>query len=446
MRPFGLDRDDADGRDRDLPRPRRDLRPARRCGTPILRVDAHARRGPRASLSRPLPELLRRASRRRCAARAPRSREALAARHGRRARRTSTRRAVAVASRRAGEPWFCLRAAGPRRRRARGARLRARDSRPRAAIASRASPRAGARWRAAPSRPPTAPRGAGPVAVGGFAFAPDGGARAALGGFAAGVAARPEVALARRGERRAPDAFAALAAPDDDARRARWRGCERALAELRAARRCRCSIRSPSAASASSARCRRSTTRARSRAAVERIRAGALEKVVLAREVQVHAPRRHDAAAVLGVLREALPRRATSSASAAATARSSPPRPSCSSAARACAPRRSRSPARRAAAPTRPSTTTSASSCCARPRTARSRRSSRAGSPARCAPHACGSPRADEPVVVADGEHPAPGDADPRAAARAGRRGRARRAAAPDAGRRRRAARRGARR
>ena len=41
--------------------------------------------------------------------------------------------------------------------------------------------------------------------------------------------------------------------------------------------------------------------------AVEQIRAGALKKVVLAREVQVHAPRVHDAPAVLGVLRDAFP-------------------------------------------------------------------------------------------------------------------------------------------
>ena len=39
--------------------------------------------------------------------------------------------------------------------------------------------------------------------------------------------------------------------------------------------------------------------------AVQRIRAGELEKVVLAREVEVHAPRDHDAAAVIGLLREA---------------------------------------------------------------------------------------------------------------------------------------------
>ncbi len=40
---------------------------------------------------------------------------------------------------------------------------------------------------------------------------------------------------------------------------------------------------------------------------VERIRAGALDKVVLAREVQVHAPADHDPAAILGILREGFP-------------------------------------------------------------------------------------------------------------------------------------------
>jgi isochorismate synthase len=41
--------------------------------------------------------------------------------------------------------------------------------------------------------------------------------------------------------------------------------------------------------------------------AVARIRAGELEKVVLAREVRVHSPRDHDPAAVLGFLRDAFP-------------------------------------------------------------------------------------------------------------------------------------------
>ena len=41
--------------------------------------------------------------------------------------------------------------------------------------------------------------------------------------------------------------------------------------------------------------------------AVELIRAGEMEKIVLAREVQVHAPRPYDPAAVIGVLREEFP-------------------------------------------------------------------------------------------------------------------------------------------
>jgi salicylate biosynthesis isochorismate synthase/menaquinone-specific isochorismate synthase len=41
--------------------------------------------------------------------------------------------------------------------------------------------------------------------------------------------------------------------------------------------------------------------------AVELIGGGLMEKIVLAREVQVHAPRDHDAAAVFGVLREEFP-------------------------------------------------------------------------------------------------------------------------------------------
>ena len=41
--------------------------------------------------------------------------------------------------------------------------------------------------------------------------------------------------------------------------------------------------------------------------AVERIRAGAIEKVVLAREVQVHGPRDHDPGALLGALRSEFP-------------------------------------------------------------------------------------------------------------------------------------------
>ena len=101
--------------------------------------------------------------------------------------------------------------------------------------------------------------------------------------------------------------------------------------------------------------------------AVELISDGRMEKIVLAREVQVHAPRAYDPAAVFGVLREEFPSCFVLLRRARRRPRSSPRARSCWCAARGSASARSRSPARRAAAPTRPSTTTSASSCCAIP-------------------------------------------------------------------------------
>ena len=62
---------------------------------------------------------------------------------------------------------------------------------------------------------------------------------------------------------------------------------------------------------------------------VERIRAGALDKIVLAREVQVHAPAHHDPAAILGILREGFPSCFVFCVGCAATAPSSPRAPSC---------------------------------------------------------------------------------------------------------------------
>ena len=116
--------------------------------------------------------------------------------------------------------------------------------------------------------------------------------------------------------------------------------------------------------------------------AVERIRAGELEKVVLAREVRVHAPADHDPAPVLGALRELFPacycwcvgtpEAAFVGASPELLVRRDGQR--AQTVALAGTTRRSADP---------PWTTTSASSCSAARRTARSRRSSRAGSSAR---------------------------------------------------------------
>jgi salicylate biosynthesis isochorismate synthase/menaquinone-specific isochorismate synthase len=152
--------------------------------------------------------------------------------------------------------------------------------------------------------PAEGPRGAGPVATGGFGFAPDGGQSSHWAAFPSAALRVPEVALARCGEDVALT-LAALAAPDDtlDDLLARL---DRRLAELRltdlplldpapAGRYRISSVMPPEHYESAVAR------------AVERIAAGELEKVVLAREVQVDAPVAYDPAAVFGVLREAFP-------------------------------------------------------------------------------------------------------------------------------------------
>src|SRR3954452_3199360 len=210
--------------------------------------------------------------------------------------------AVAFASRRDGESWFCFEQ--PDRDGAALATVGCVR-----AIAARGSGRfagAAAAWRGLAGRaeadPPDGPAGSGLVAVGGFAFAPDGGAAPHWAGFGAGELVVPEVALAR-GEGGFRLTLAAVAAPDDVADDLAARLARRA-AELReaplplldpapAGRFRIASVAPPEHYEAAVAR------------AVERIRAGALEKVVLAREVAVHAPTPHDAAAVFGVLRSA---------------------------------------------------------------------------------------------------------------------------------------------
>ena len=210
--------------------------------------------------------------------------------------------AVVAASRRAGEPWFVLEQ--PADDRAALATLGC-------AVALEASgpgrfAEVAARWRAltrdALADPPEGPRGSGPVAVGGFAFAPDGGAAPHWTGFAPASLHVPELALARRGDE-VRMTLAALVHPDDDAealalaletRAAQLRGAPLPLLDPDPAVTPRVvSAMPPEHYEAAVAR------------AVERIRAGDLDKIVLAREVQVHAASTHDAAALLGVLREA---------------------------------------------------------------------------------------------------------------------------------------------
>ncbi len=217
--------------------------------------------------------------------------------------------AVAVASRRAGEPWFVLEQ--PDRERSALATLGCV-----AALEAHGPDRftgVAAAWRRLASDACCdadddrgRPRGSGPVAVGGFAFAHEGGQAPHWSGFAPASLHVPEVALARRGDdvrmtlhalvRRTSTADAVLVALAARCDELRLSGLP--LLDPDPAGRVRvASTMPPEHYEAAVAR------------AVEKIRAGALEKVVLAREVQVHTGRgrAHDAGGVLGVLREAFP-------------------------------------------------------------------------------------------------------------------------------------------
>ena len=212
--------------------------------------------------------------------------------------------AVVLLCRRAGEPWFCLEQ--PDRERSAIAALGSV-----AALQTRGPGRfdeLAARWRAlareAVCDPPEGPRGAGLIACGGFAFAPEGGSSPHWSAFAPASLHVPEVALARRGEE-VVLTVAALACADDDADGLLARA-EQRLGELRSAPLPlldpdpvgRCTV----AATAPPEHYEGAVARA-----VEHIRAGTIEKIVLAREVQVHAPAPHDVAAVYDVLREGFP-------------------------------------------------------------------------------------------------------------------------------------------
>ncbi len=212
--------------------------------------------------------------------------------------------ALVAASHRPGEPWFCFEQPD-------------RDGSALAAIgcvqALEASgpgrfAQVARRWRGlvagAHADAPDGPAGSGLVAVGGFAFAPGGGGSPAWDAFAPASLVVPEISFARRAGRTCMTVNAMLA-PDDIASDALARVQTR-LGELRVRD---LPLIDPAPAgryevvsSMPPAHYEEAVARA-----VQRIRAGELEKVVLAREVEVHAPVAHDPAAVLGLLREAFP-------------------------------------------------------------------------------------------------------------------------------------------
>jgi isochorismate synthase len=208
--------------------------------------------------------------------------------------------AVVFASRAAGEHWFCFEQ--PDRD---GAALAALGTVTRLTASGPARfKQVSAAWRelaaGAVADPPDGPSGAGLVALGGFAFAPDGGRAPHWDGFEAADLIVPEVSLARRDDD-VRLTVAALVAPDDVAAELAQRLAARVaglrldplpLLDPAPVGRFRVdSVAPPEHYEAAVAR------------AVERIRAGAFEKIVLAREVSVAAPSAHDAAAVFGVLR-----------------------------------------------------------------------------------------------------------------------------------------------
>jgi isochorismate synthase len=146
------------------------------------------------------------------------------------------------------------------------------------------------------------PAAAGPVFVGGFAFAENGGGTPEWSSLAPASLVLPEVSFARhRGEARMT--VSVVVHPD------RAHALQRTLARVAELEPTSMPLIDPDPAQ---------RTRVASAAppahyehaveqAVERIRAGELQKVVLAREVRAHAANAHDPGAVVGALRDAFP-------------------------------------------------------------------------------------------------------------------------------------------
>jgi isochorismate synthase len=209
--------------------------------------------------------------------------------------------ATAVASRVPGERWFCLEQ--PERQGWALAALgcvRTLEARGEERFGSLAR-----RWRglasAAVCGGDDGPPGSGLVAVGGFAFAPDGGTSAEWEGFAPASLTLPEVSLARLRTRTTLTVNLDVA-PDDTVEGL----TERAARRLDRLRSRPLPLLDPAPTGSYRVHSRMPPAHYEEAVArgVERIRAGQLEKVVLAREVEVHAPIDHDPAAVLGLARE----------------------------------------------------------------------------------------------------------------------------------------------
>jgi len=210
--------------------------------------------------------------------------------------------AVVLASRAPGEHWMCFEQ--PERERsalaAVGAVTVLEDS------GHQRFERTAARWRDLVGRacvePSSGPVGGGLIACGGFAFAPDGGSTPQWSAFAPASLVVPEVALVRRGEE-VWCTVAARVSPGDVAAE-RIERIERRLGGLREAPPPLLDPHPAERARVAGAMAPEHYEAAVARA-VELIDDGRIEKIVLAREVDVHGGGGHDVAAIYGVLREA---------------------------------------------------------------------------------------------------------------------------------------------
>ncbi len=211
--------------------------------------------------------------------------------------------AAVLTSRRGAEPWFCFEQPD-RDGAALGALGCVRELSPPGEDRFEQGAEQWRRLSADAMGDPVGAPGSGLVAVGGMSFAGAGASSPTWAGFRDGSLVVPELSLVRDGGRTWVT-VTVEASPDDiladlwarvDLRLDRLR--RRALPLLDPDPTGNYSVRSVLAPSHYEEAVAR---------AVHRIGAGELEKVVLAREVEVSAPAAHDPAAILGVLREAFP-------------------------------------------------------------------------------------------------------------------------------------------
>jgi salicylate biosynthesis isochorismate synthase len=147
--------------------------------------------------------------------------------------------------------------------------------------------------------PENLPAGAGPVWVGGFAFDADGGGSPHWSSFPPALMVLPELSMARVDG----TTYLTLSALADDG------AAERVGRRLAGLRESELPLLDPHPSGETTIRSVAPPGRYEEAVAeaVERIRGGELEKIVLAREVTVEAPAAHEPAALFGALRELFP-------------------------------------------------------------------------------------------------------------------------------------------